>query len=169
MRAALIIFCLVFSAWAAYFAQPYVGGNSEVSVILVTVFTVFAGFLVAIVTILGDPSLIPGESWKIAEMRRENIELRLISHMWLFFFYLAAIAFLVAAAILEKIPPTIVANGVKVWISRLYLFFGFSSFLFTFGLAKSIFAIQLARIDAEIERRRRAVGLGSGNTSKHEE
>jgi hypothetical protein len=152
MRALAIIACLTISAVVAYFGQPLVHGNQDAITVIITVMTVFAGFLVAIITVLGDPGMIPVGSWRAAEVRRENIEARLTTHIWLFVLYLIAIALLFAGVLVNK--STEVSIIWKVWIERLYLFFGVSSFLFTFALPKALLKFQIARIDAEIERRR---------------
>ena len=85
MRAIFIFGCFVIGAVAAYYRQPYVRENSDAVLIVTTVFTVFAGFLVAIITILGDPSLVPEGSWRLVEQRRESIHNRIISHIYLCF------------------------------------------------------------------------------------
>ncbi|MEA2951168.1 MAG: hypothetical protein QOJ96_688 [Alphaproteobacteria bacterium] len=157
MRALFIFGCLLGGAIAAYYGQPLAHENADSVLVIITVMTVFAGFLVAIITILGDPGMIPSGSWRVAELRRNNIEARLITHIWLFVFYLIAIGFLFAGVLLHK------AHGVsiewKIWIERLYLFFGVSAFLLTFGLPIALLRFQLGRIDAEIERRRREAGI----------
>jgi hypothetical protein len=159
MRAILIVACLICGALAAYFGQPLVHGNSDAVTVIITVMTVFAGFLVAIMAVIGDPALIPDGSWRMAEHRRENIENRLIGYLWLFVLYLLAIGLLFAGVLLDKAPATVVHEEWKVWIERAYLFFGTTSFLFTFGLPKALWKIQMARIEAEIQRRRKETGL----------
>jgi hypothetical protein len=119
----------------------------------------FAGFLVAIITILGDPAMIPEGSWRAAEVRRDNLEKRLASHIWLFVFYLVAIGLLFVGVLAEKAPDSVVPHDWKLWIERLYLFFATTSFLLTFGLPRALWKYQLARMDAEIERRRKKDGL----------
>ena len=78
----------------AYFGQPYVRDNADAVLIIITVLTVFAGFLVAIITILGDPSDDPGGQLAGRRIRRDNTEARLITHKWLFLVYLIAIGLL---------------------------------------------------------------------------
>jgi hypothetical protein len=159
MRPAIIFLCLIASAIAAYYGQPFVRDNSEAVTIIITVITVFAGFLVAIITILGDPGMIPAGSWRIAETRRENIEAKLTRHIWLFVFYLIAIGLLFIGALLNKAPDSVVSVEWKTWIERSYLFFGVASFLFTFALPNALLKFQIARVDAEIDRRRRDAGI----------
>jgi len=149
--------CAAVSAAGAYYAEPFVKENPDAILILTTVFTVFAGFLVAIITILGDPALIPEGSWRVAEGRRDKIESQLIAHVWLFVIYLLAIALLFAGVVVRKAPA--VPEDVKVWINRIYLFVGIFSFLLTFGLAKSLLVFQLSRVEAEIKRRRVRDGI----------
>lgn len=97
MRLLFIVVCAAGAAAGAYFGQPYVGGNSDAIMIIITVLSVFAGFLVAIVTILGDPSMIPDGTWRTAEVRRGGIEASLIRHSYLFIVYLLAIGLLFPA------------------------------------------------------------------------
>ena len=157
MRALPIAGTLIVSWFVAYYGEQFVKGNSDAILILVTVITVFAGFLVAIIAVLGDPALIPAGSWRLAETRRARIEADLIRHTWLFVFYLVSIGMLFVGAVAKGAP--IVPDSVKIWITRAYLFFGLSSFLFTFGLAGSLLNYQMARYDAEIDRRRKEAGI----------
>jgi len=159
MRALFIILCLLGGGAAAYFGQPLVHENSNAVLIIITVTTVFAGFLVAIITFIGDPSLLPSGSWRGAEMRRDSIEGRLLAHLWLFVFYLLAIGLLFVGVLLDKAPDCVVSMTWKIWIERLYVFFGTASFLLTFGLPRALWRIQMARIDAEIQRRRQDAGI----------
>jgi hypothetical protein len=154
-----LCFCLAVAGIAAWYAQPYVGDNSDVVLVVTTVFTVFAGFLVAIITILGDPSLVPPGSWQIIENRREMIEQRIIWHIYLLILYLVTIALIFTSVILRKVPVGIVSEAAKAWIDRAYLFFGIFSFLLSFALPSALHRTQMNRLNEETERRRKAVGL----------
>lgn len=161
MKLMYIIACAVIAAFAAYYAQPYVH-DSDIVLIIVTVFTVFAGFLIAIITILGDPSMIPEGSWRVVELRRVNIEKRLHTHVSLFMLYLITIGLLFVGVVLHKA----VCDEYKIKaIESLYLFFGVFSFLLSFGLPISLMKLQKARVDAETERRRRLAGIGRAEQS----
>lgn len=163
VRAIFILVCLIMAAISAYLGQPYAAKNADVTLIIITVLAVFAGFLVAIIAILGDPALIPSGTWRAAEMRRENVEARLVTHTYLFIAYLIGIALLFIGALLEKAPDGDVPDGVKVWIERAYLFWGIFAFLLTFGLPTALLKLQIARYDAEIERRRAESGISEHN------
>jgi MFS family permease len=160
MRRLVFIICsAALAAIAAWYGQPYVHHNSDFVVIVVTVFTVFAGFLIAIITILGDPSMIPDGSWRIAEARRDNIEKRLLTHSYLFILYLITIGFLFAGVLIQGAFTE--HDSIRVWIERVYLFLGVFSFILSFGLPISLMKLQRARVDAEIERRRQLEGVGT--------
>ena len=157
MRVILALVFLIISIVTAYYAEPYSLENSDLVLIVTTVFTVFAGFLVATITILGDPSLVPPGNWRIVESRRDNIERDISFHSWLFVLYLLTIALIFASVVVRKIPCDIVACWIKVWIERTYLFVGVFSFLVSFTLPFALHRIQMKRlVDCE-ERRYGAV------------
>jgi hypothetical protein len=158
MRAVVLLIIVAgISAVAAFFGQPLMHENTDAVTVIITVMTVFAGFLVAIITILGDPALFPQGNWRTAELQRDNVAARLAAHIWLFVIYLVAIALLFVGVLLNK--ATGVPEEVKTWVQRLYLFFATFSFFLTLALPQALWKFQLARLDAEIDRRRKAHGL----------
>lgn len=86
-RPFFIIACMLIGGFAAYFGQPAIHKNPDLILIIITVFTVFAGFLIAIITIIGDPIMIPHGSWKVAELRRDAMISRLNWHVALLICY----------------------------------------------------------------------------------
>src|ERR1043166_9025050 len=146
MRLAFILFCAFVGAVSAYYAQPFVHKNADLILVVVTVFTVFAGFLTAIITIIGDPIMIPHGSWRIAELRRESMIARLNWHVALLICYLLTIGVLFTGVILERALDE--HNVWRLWIERAYLFLGVTSFLFTFALPAALVRMQSARYDA---------------------
>lgn len=157
MKVIFILLCMVAGGVSAYYGQPYARENTDLVSIIVTVITVFAGFLIAIITIIGDPVMIPNGSWRLAEGGRDRMEQRLYQHVALFSFYLITIALLFVGVILDKA----LAKGSvwSIWIERGYIFFGVTSFLLTFALPITLLDLQRARYDSETERRRRAAGI----------
>ncbi len=153
-RPIFIALCMIAGAVGAYYCQPFVDPNSDAILIIITVFTVFAGFLVAIIAVLGDPALLPEGSWRAAESRRDTVERRLIWHSWLFTAYLVTIALLFVGVMLSKVQLAANHMWIKEWIERGYLFIGITSFLLSLALPWTLTTIQRRRVDAEIERRR---------------
>src|ERR1700676_4527195 len=166
MRILFLASCSIIGAISAYYVQPFVHKNTDFVLIVVTVFTVFAGFLIAIVTIIGDPIMIPDGSWRTSELGRERMESRLFWHIVLFVLYLLTIALLFVGVVVEK---TLNGHDVaKIWIEGSFLFVGISSFFFSFRLPGSLLEMQRARYDAETERRRREVGIGASSGENRE-
>ena len=77
-RLLFLLGCVALSGAGSYFGQPMVRDNSDAVTVMITVITVFAGFLVAIITILGDPAMIPAGSWRVAEGRHRSLGCGLI-------------------------------------------------------------------------------------------
>ena len=149
--------CASIGATVAWVSQPYVHENSDATTVVVTVMTVLAGFMIAIITVLGDPASVPDGTWRTVEARRENIESKIIRHAYLFILYLLALAFLFAATIIKKVPEKDLWFGwyqwVK-WIDYSYVFLGVTSFLPTFSLPFSLQKIQMERLKLEAQRRK---------------
>lgn len=159
MRIVFIVICAIFAGVASYFGHSLMRDNADAVIVITTVMTVFAGFLVAIMTILGDPVMIPKGSWRIAENRHRDLENTIIRHMYLFYLYLIAVGLMFASVLLQKLPhgkmPELIGDGIEFGC----LFFGIWSFLLTLSLPKAIGKIQLARSEAEIEARRVSEGI----------
>ena len=153
MKYLYFIFCVVCGAAIAWVAQPYAHDNSDVVTTVVTVMTVLAGFMIAIITVVGDPAMIPDGSWRSVRGRREAIEAKILRHSYLFLLYLVTIAFIFAGAIVKKIPDKKIWDWVPIAIDMAYLFFGSTAFLLSFGLPFSLKKIQLERLDLEEKRR----------------
>jgi len=164
-RLLFLVLCIMGGLAGAYYAQPYMHHNADAVLIIITVFTVFAGFLIAIITIIGDPIMIPEGSWRVAESGRDKMEDRLLLHIILFVLYLITIGLLFAGSILDKALTGHPESILKIWIERSYLFMGITSFLLTFALPGTLLAMQKARYDAETERRRRAAGIAPDTTN----
>jgi hypothetical protein len=158
-RIAFIVTCALVSGGAAYFGQPLVHGNSDAILVIITVLTIFAGFLVAIIAVLGDPAMLPGGSWRVVEGRRGGVYRSVVTHTWLFRLYLVAIALLFAGVLVEKLGDCSSTITLKTWVERGYLFFGVLSFTLTLALPSMLADLQMARVDAELRDRRQKAGL----------
>ena len=143
------LFAAILAVLASYLGQPLVHGNEQAINIVVTVFSVLAGFLVAIIAIVGDPVLLPPGTWRAAELERDKINRRLIRHKWLFSLYLITIGLVFFAILLTDKDPQIV-----LWLERGFLFFGVFAFVLSLALPGSLMKVQRERIDAVIEHRR---------------
>jgi hypothetical protein len=147
------LFCVAAGAMIAWSAQPYAHDNSDALLTIVTVMTVLAGFMIAIITVIGEPAMIPDGSWRAVRGRKAAIEAKILRHSYLFVLYLVTIAFIFAGAIIKKMPDNKISCWVPYSIDCAYLFFGSTSFLLSFGLPFSLKKIQLERLELEEKRR----------------
>ena len=144
------VLAAILSLLASYLGQPLIHGNEQAVDVIVTVFSVLAGFLVAIIAIVGDPVLLPPGTWRAAELERGKLNRRLIRHKWLFTLYLITLGLVFFALLLKDKDPNVV-----LWLERGFLFFGVFAFVLSLALPGSLMKVQRERIDAVIEHRRK--------------
>jgi len=80
-----MLICALIGGISAYYIQPHIADNTDVVLVVVTIFSVFAGFLIATITIIGDPIMIHEGSWRIAEAGRDDMRARLLWYIGLLF------------------------------------------------------------------------------------
>ncbi|RVQ76100.1 hypothetical protein [Sinorhizobium medicae] len=128
-------------------------GNDDAREVIVTVCSILAGFLIAIMTLLGDQSVLPG-SWRIAATQSDAIRAKLTRQKWLFYCYLVTLSLIFVHTLIKtKLPEA------ATWIERFYFGFAATSFVLSFKLPATLMAVQTDRVEAVIAARR-------GNASK---
>ena len=106
---------------AAALGQPLIHGNSNATGIIVTVFSVLAGFLVGIIALIGEPSAVASRnSWRFTELNRQGVSQRLARNRWMFLLYLLTLTLIFVASLLEKIAEPWV-SAMLPWLERTYL------------------------------------------------
>ncbi len=138
----------------AYYAKPLIADNQDAINVIVTVFSILAGFLVALITLIGDPKSLPSGGWQIARLGSDLTYNRLVRQKWLFFIYLIALALIFISMLLKKSFPE-----VNCIIEYVYLFFSSVAFLLSFMLPSTLMDLQKERIEQEIAERRKAEGI----------
>lgn len=138
------------AALGAYWGQPLIHGNDTAINVIVTVFSILAGFLVAIIAVVGDPLLVPAGTWRIAEGTREKTIQRLTRHKYLFHVYLIALALVFASTLLRD-----TYQCVGIWLERTYLFLSIFAFMISLRLPAALMKTQQERVDHLIEERRK--------------
>ena len=126
-------------------------GNTEALRILVTVFSILAGILIAIITALGDPRALYRGTWRIASAHRREIRRVLLRYELLFYAYLVVITLAFSAALFREIASDAV---IARWIERFALGIGAGALVCSFGLPAEIIRTQMERLDEEVNRRR---------------
>ena len=145
---------VVFGALAATYGQPLIHGNDQAVSVIVTVFSILAGALVAIIAVTGDPMLFSPGTWRLAQVESDQINNRLIRHKWLFFLYLISLGLIFLSILTQtKYPCT------SIWLERAYLFFCASAFLWSLRLPFYLIKIQRERVENLIKLRRQEDGI----------
>ncbi|WP_339897881.1 hypothetical protein [uncultured Gilvimarinus sp.] len=145
---------LLWGALGSYFCQPLVHGNSEAINVIVTVFSILAGFLVAVITLVGDPKSLPSGGWQVARLGSDLTYNRLIRHKWLFKFYLITLFLIFSSILIKNKYPSI-----QVGLEYVYMFFASISCFLSFKLPRALIELQQERIEHEIEERRKKEGI----------
>lgn len=147
--------CLVlWGGLGSYFCQPLIHGNQDAINVIVTVFSILAGFLVAVITLVGDPKSLPSGSWQVARLGSELTYDRLIRHKWLFNSYLATLLLIFVSIIIEDRYSV-----VQLILEYIYMFFASISCFLSFKLPGALIELQQERIEHEIEDRRKKEGI----------
>jgi hypothetical protein len=144
------VFALFVAGFGSYWLQPHYHESKDASDVLVTVFSVLAGFLIAVMTLLGDErSLRRARNWGEAVSELERLELRLLRHKWTFLGYLIVllIAFALSLESAWKEPY-------RLWAERAVLFVGGFAFLASFRLPSLLIGQQLEALRGAIKDRR---------------
>jgi hypothetical protein len=110
---------------------------------VVTIFSILAGFLIAVITFIGDPG---ARGWKDLQLEKADVVSRLQRHRLIFYLYLITLGLALSIFLIPDEPGT-----VSVWLERAFV--GLAVFVFgaSFTLPSSLMALQIARYDAALQ------------------
>ncbi|EIU5017252.1 TPA: hypothetical protein NJJ38_001890 [Pseudomonas aeruginosa] len=153
-RIRFFCYAAILSCEGAFLAKPLMLENSEALSVIVTAYSILAGFLVGIITMIGDPKSLPSGSWQVARLSSEIIYRRLKRHKFLFTAYLATIALIFLSILLKKNN-----SEVNDFVEYIYLFLAIFCFLYSLKLPSTLMQLQEERIEEEIRARRKLEGI----------
>ncbi|MEL6949122.1 MAG: hypothetical protein AAGM16_03205 [Pseudomonadota bacterium] len=145
---------LVAAALVSSTLREQVASNQNAIDVVVTAFSILAGFIAVIITVAATPSVIAGKSWRYYELRRELVANRLNRYKTLFLGYLLTILLIFVARLL---PSTL--DSVRVAIEHLYLLLGTFCLVVSFLLPGWLLKLQLEQHDELVNHFREKVGL----------
>src|SRR5690606_15847934 len=108
---------------AFLFGHFLIAGIDAARDIIVTDFSILAGFLIAIMTLLGDHSLLPG-GWRVAEKNRSIIKVKLVRQKYLFYQYLLTLIVIFISTLTKNEWPEITSC-----LERIYFGLATTAFL----------------------------------------
>lgn len=159
-RVGIFVATAAASVAVGYYGQPFVHGNDEARGVIVDVFAILAGFLITVMTLLGEPGLFRGRTWRSDAVRRSNVYQRLVRHKWLFVTYLLVLGLVFITTVVAKKYPADIA---VVRLESIYLGLAAFAFIYSLMLPSRLMNIQLARFDELVESRKKGSGVGSGD------
>lgn len=162
---AFFVLTLVASCVAARYVQPLIHGDKEAIGLIATVFSILAGLLVGIITLVADTSSLPGKTWRGVALARPILRRRLYRHRVLFLVYLVTLLLILAALIVDD------GSGGKIvkWLERVYIFFAAVGFAYSLRLPWTLARMQEERLNAAIEERRQQAGAAASGVTEAKE
>lgn len=161
------IFAILISAAFSYFFYPLMNVDSMNA--LVSIYSILAGFLIGVISLLGDPSLIPDGSWRVAYGASKNAARSLVATKMLLYIYLFTLLLIFLHKVLFSydgaLPDDMLfrehiagmlstLKDYKDNVDIVILFFAILAFLFSFKLPSKLYEIQKQRVQLEVESRR---------------
>ncbi|MDQ0503690.1 hypothetical protein [Xanthobacter agilis] len=145
-RVAKIIVALVISCAVGYFFQPMVSKNKDAVNTVVTIFSILAGFLIALITLISEPTLRQAKDWRELQMMKNTIERKLLRQKILFFMYLLTLGVALSTFL---IPDNF--ECARMWVESVFLALATFVFIASFGLPGSLMKIQMERYSAAMD------------------
>ncbi len=134
------------SGAVGYFFQPMVAHNTDAVNTVVTIFSILAGFLIAVITLIAEPTLRQAKTWQELQLMKTTVQRKLRRQQLLFFLYLVTLGVALGTFL---VPDT--QAELRRWLETFFL--GFATFVFiaSFDLPGSLMKIQMERYEAEMD------------------
>ncbi|EPL7484596.1 hypothetical protein R4J70_13355 [Pseudomonas aeruginosa] len=148
-KVAYIATCIAMSVFFAWQFQPKYHDNSNALSVLVTVFSILAGFLVAVMAIVGSERALKGRNWRQDTFYLLHVKQDLQKHSALFYLYLFVLALSFLAS-LKLGWPDIIQTGVECVL----LFLACLAMLLSFSLPGQLTRRHISDLEGAIKARR---------------
>ncbi|ABD55811.1 hypothetical protein Jann_2894 [Jannaschia sp. CCS1] len=145
-RLTQLVVAIGVSSFIGYRFQPMVANNPNAVNTVVTIFSILAGFLIAVITFIAEPTLQQARTWDELQRMKETVRRKLIRQKLLFFLYLLTLGIALAMFLT---PPTML-EPLK-WLQTAFLGLATFVFLASFSLPGSLMKIQMERYEAALE------------------
>ncbi len=146
-RLAYTVSSVIGASVLTYYFGCELQNTSEIITVIGSVFSILAGVLIAIVSILGDPSMLMDQSWRHSYLASREIQRKLHRKVDIFVLYILILAALFVFAMLTKASP------LYVYVQHATFFLTVLGFFASASLPFSLVKIQKDRLDAAIKAR----------------
>lgn len=123
-----------------------VADNTDAVNTVVTIFSILAGFLIAVITFVAEPTLQQARTWDELQRMKKTVRRKLNRQQLLFFLYLLTLG---VALAMFLTPPDMLT--VLKWLQIAFLGLATFVFLASFSLPGSLMKIQMERYEAALE------------------
>lgn len=118
---------------------------------IISVFSILAGVLVAVMSIIGDPSMLLTGNWRLGHEHAKDIQKRISNYSNLIALYIIILIGVLLLMVFKD--AQIVGN---MWVSCIVQWLSTFGLLLSIPLPYSLMKIQKDRMDEEIKRRKRS-------------
>ena len=151
-RVALLVAGLAIGVWVFFLSAHLAGAGSEAATrLIVSVLATLNGFVIAVITVSGNPLFLYPGSWRIADAHRREIMRSLLRYRILFY---ACLVSVVSAIVTAAVTGVEGAEAVAYWSKRATLGVSACAIVWSFGLPTALVRAQGEKLEAEVERRR---------------
>lgn len=126
--------------------------------ILIRVFSILAGVLIAMIALDGDPRGLWSDNWRIASMHRHQIKNRMKRYVLLFYVYLIFIALVFCMSLFSEIGVSSFAKYSRI-CEILALSVGCGALVWSFGVPGAIIKTHMQRLDEAVRKQRESPGV----------
>lgn len=144
----LALACLM-SGYVGYKYQPMVSDNPNAVNAVITIFSILAGFLIAVITFIAEPTLQQARSWQELQLMKKTVENKLLRQKILFFLYLFTLG---VALVMYLVPQDM--DEIQKYLQISFLSLATFVFLASFSLPGSLMRIQMERYEAALDKTR---------------
>jgi peptidoglycan/LPS O-acetylase OafA/YrhL len=145
-RVVKFVLTVVVSAFVGFWFQPSIADNSDAVNTVVTIFSILAGFLIAVITFIAESTLQQAKNWQELQLMKGTIQRQLFRQKVLFFLYLVTLGTALAMFLVPKEN-----TQVLWWLQAVFLSLATFVFLASFALPGSLMKIQMERYEAALE------------------
>lgn len=148
-KVAMEVVSVVIALLAGWLLQPWYHRSEDATSVLVTVFSILAGFLAAVMAIVANDRVLRGRNWRQDTYYLREIRRELLRHSVTFYVYLAVLVLAFLTSISSTWPL-----WVQQWTEHGLLFFATLGIFHSFQLPKILSRKHVAAMEKEIRRRR---------------
>jgi len=147
----VLIVCL--SALLAWQGQPLVHGNEKAIDLIINVFAVLAGFLIAVMTVFSDMRFDEGANWRQLQIREGLQDRRYGRHSLLFYNYMAVLICVFIVVLLRH--KSEYENGIiLLCFEYMYLFLACVSIFYSLLLPSKLIQIRKEAFEQLMRRKK---------------